>query len=141
MDNLQRDTRTNRELERNKFDLEFRVATLGRELEDCILQLKGINTELARREMEAFWQQNAGLRLAVGDKITITIEYVQWYERKTQQHSRVRAGEVYIIGDIYISDGDLVINTTRLSLAVVDLAIARRMRESWLQAHGETAGE
>jgi hypothetical protein len=58
MDNLQRDGGTNRELERDKYDLEFRKGELEQELRVCNAKLQEINTELRRRERVAEIQQH-----------------------------------------------------------------------------------
>jgi chaperonin cofactor prefoldin len=42
---------TNRELERDKYDLEFRIGNLEQELRYCKSKLQEINTELRRREL------------------------------------------------------------------------------------------
>lgn len=115
------------------------IETAQQKLAELEAQLAVIQAELARRKLEAFWQQNAGLRLAVGDAITITIEYITWYmSNPTHKLSGVWEDEVFTITDLYpTDDGGVSICTNTVNLMYVPLDIARRMRLAYLQAHGE----
>lgn len=104
--------------------------------------LAAIRTELARRKIAAFWRANEGLRLEVGDKITITIEYIAWYmSNPAHKLSGVWEDQIFTITDLYPTDGGgISIHTNGIHLMYVPLDIARRMRIAYLQAHGEAQG-
>jgi hypothetical protein len=130
---------TNEELEFDIEQFEKQLARAQSEVTRLQRVLENAQAELARRKLEAFWQQNAGLRLAVGDAFVITDEYKQWYLQQDRTNVFIaRFNRVYVISRLLISnDGLLQFDCEGLWFGEIPLDIARRMRLAYLQAHGE----
>jgi hypothetical protein len=125
---------TNEELEFDIEQFEKQLARAQSEVTRLQRVLENAQTELTRRKLEALWQRNAeGLRLAVGDNLLVTEEY-----NNLQPNGWNFTGEIHEIVSLEpIGNDELSITCERVYLAAVPLPIARRMREAYLQAHGE----
>ncbi len=105
-------------------------------LQECEDKANSIQAELRRREIDAFFDANEGLRLAVGDKLLVTDDYIEWNEpsRLIVQSTKETIGTVYTITKLaFMKDAICIdIHTDKKWLGWIDLPIARRMRLAWL---------
>lgn len=113
--------------------------TQAREWRESVVILQA---ELARRQLEALWVQYPGLRLEVGDKLLVTEELFDYRER--QGGWPKRGGDIQVNTECKICSFvtykdelyvDIVLDG--YVTGVIPFPIARRMRQAWLQAHGE----
>jgi hypothetical protein len=134
---------TNEELEFDIEQFEKQLARAQSEVTRLQRVLENAQAELARRKMEAFWQQNAGLRLAVGDALLVTDEAVAEVSSKDRNWSKggislfSKQQFLTISGIAIHSYYPISLSYGEGSQTGMQLDIARRMRLAYLQAHGE----
>lgn len=116
-----------------------RIQEHKNELAQQETSLAAIRTELARRQLEAFWARNPGLRLEFGDAL-----FNEHFPELTCKVNNV--DEVTALVTVEVSEtADTVsgyppknkLFPVKTNLKPVTLELARRMREAWLQAHGK----
>lgn len=129
--------RTNSELNVDKYDLEYRIANLQSEIDDCNKELREINAELRRRQIEAYWQKNKGMRLEVGDKLLVTEECNATFEYK-KSRNRWIPGLVVTVEIIIPENGVVRFQHESIDETIgTSIPIARRMRQAWLDKYGD----
>lgn len=112
------------------------ITTLSDQIAGLEDDITYYQAEQRRREIDAFWQENEGLRLEVGDKLLVTEDYIEWNEpsRLIVQSTKETIGTVYTITKLaFMKDAICIdIHTDKKWLGWIDLPIARRMRLAWL---------
>lgn len=102
--------------------------------------IANFQAELARRQLEAFWARNPGLRLEVGDRLLVTEEALQNMPPGNKRYYAV--GQTVIASepqyDEQYSSYDLmrfhpVADDLHGYSSSVSLDVARRMSVAWLQ--------
>lgn len=93
-------------------------------------------TEMKRRKLEAFWQKHPGLRLEVGDKLSVTPSLIAEKDRCCRQGHTYPLGEVYEVTGVYPHDDPYTVRIEEfcrgISSTSVTLDIAREMRQAFL---------
>jgi hypothetical protein len=100
--------------------------------------LKETEAAIAAARLQAWYRDNPGIALKEGDELAVTEEFMEtnslgavWWE-----------GEGYPIEEVYFFGDDdlpsvLICETNGGNPESVPMPLARRMREAWLQEHGE----
>lgn len=121
-------------LEANAETIERQITRLEAELDEKRLELQLTRNDIAAARLQAWYRDNPGIELAVGDQLAVTDEFREerrLYGGLAEYRERgVRVESVYLNHD---DEPTVAINPNNpFTGCSISLATARRMRQAWL---------
>lgn len=104
--------------------------------------VKEAQAELDRRTLEAYWTAHPDLtRVAVGDKLLVTEEYIDYFRYGMRQQTWVTAGMLVTIETINKGyNASLYIEVNEF-VGVIPIELVHGMKSAYLQQHPEATEE
>ena len=120
-------------------DFKNKLALARESVKEETKSIQAIRAEIDQRAIEAFWANNPGLRLNVGDRLAVTDEFTafqkEWNPQPWRHPAFIDCFEKSSDGyRVRINDGK---KTAGWTTGDIPIDIARRMREAWLRQAGK----